>query len=98
MIASKALVRVIRAMLDAEQRDEWEDAEIVRSGGECWCGLDRISPHTLDQGLRLCLFRSEGVGTSCERHTLNEDGRALAADPTGYIPRILRCVAAGGQK
>ncbi len=90
VIASAALVRAVREMREAEAREDFEDAEIVRSGGECWLGLRRIAPATLDEGLRLCIFRSDGIGTRCERHVLNEDGRALADDPGHYIPRILR--------
>lgn len=92
-IISKALLRALREMRDAEARDEYEDAEIVRSAGECWLGSRRISPATLNEGLRLCLFHSEGIGTAYERHELNEDGRALAADPHHYLPHILRLVA-----
>jgi hypothetical protein len=77
-------------MLDAEAREDFEAAEIVYSGGQCWLGDRRVSPATLYEGLRLCLFRSDGVGTGCERHELNEDGRGLAKDPEHYVPQILR--------
>jgi hypothetical protein len=89
-LISKGLLRALREMRDAEDRGAYEEAEIVYSQGECWLGDRRISTRTLQAGLYLCLFRSEGIGGSYERHTLNEDGSELANDPDNYIPRILR--------
>ena len=89
-VASRALIRAVREMRDAEEREDFVAADIVRGGGGCWIGDRRISPATLNDGLRLCLFRSEGIGTGYERHELNEDGRGLAKDPEHYVPRILR--------
>jgi hypothetical protein len=37
-------------------------------------------------GLMHMAFRSEGIGTSYERHTLNETGRALTAAHTKDSP------------
>lgn len=89
-VASRALIRAVRDMRSAEEREDFETADIVLSGGQCWLGDRRISPATLNEGLRLCLFRSEGVGSSYERHGLNSDGRGLANDPEHYVPQILR--------
>ena len=84
--------RCLEEMLAAETREDWEDAEIVCSHGQCWLGSRRTSVATVNRMLRLCLVSAEGLGTEYERYTLNEDGRALAKDPRHepQITRVLR--------
>lgn len=73
-----ALLRACREMAAAHAREQWEDAEIVGTPAEYWLGSRRIAAATVQLGLLLVLFRSEGLGTSYERHTLNERGLAYA--------------------
>jgi hypothetical protein len=86
----KAVIRACKEMVEADAREEYEDAEIVGAGRQFWLGQRRISPGTVNRMLQLCLLRSEGIGTKFERHTLNEDGRGFAEDPDNYVPSIMR--------
>ena len=83
-MGEKALLRACREMRDANARDDWDDAEIVGSPAEYWLGDRRIAARTVELGLMMLLFHSEGIGTDYERHTLNERGREYAE--TGAIP------------
>lgn len=90
-----AVVRACKEMAAAEGRDDYEAAEIVGSPSEYWLGDRRVSAATVNAMLRLCLLRSDQIGTEYEIHTLNEDGRGVAKDPQNYVPRILRPNAQG---
>ena len=85
-----AVIRCCKEMAAAEANGDWEDAEIVGGGIEFWLGTRRVHAATVKQMLLYCLTRSENIGTSYERHTLNEDGHGVAKDPNGYVPRIMR--------
>jgi len=85
-LMTKRALEVLQAMAKAEAENNLEDAEIVQEGGQCWVGLERISPRTVERLLQLCLLRHEGSG-GCDRYTLNEEGRRMAADPN-YVPLI----------
>lgn len=87
-MGDKALIRACKEMAEADARKEWDDAEIVGSPAQYWLGDRRVSAHTVELGMMAILFRSEGIGTEYERHTLNERGRECAA--TGRIPAFVR--------
>lgn len=85
---TKAALRTLREMVAAENDGFYEDAEIVCDGVECWVGARRIARATVNVLLRLCLVadQSEGNG-GVEHYGLNDEGRALAANPD-YVPSI----------
>lgn len=87
-MGEKALLRACREMLRAERKNELDDAEIVGTPAEYWLGDRRVSTLTVELGLFALLFRSEGIGTEFERHTLNELGREYAE--TASIPTLRR--------
>lgn len=78
-----ALLRACREMAVAHARKEWEDAEIVGTPAEYWLGSRRVAAATVRLGILMVLFRSEGIGTDFERHTLNERGLAYAGSAPG---------------
>ena len=79
-----ALIRACKEMRAADERKDWDDAEIVGSPAEYWLGSRRVKARTVELGMVAVLFRSEGIGTDYERQTLNERGRECA--DTGRIP------------
>lgn len=90
--ATPGVLRAVREMLEAEERQDYEGAEIVyaRRGG-VWIGNRQTSMATLNRMLRLGVVRSEGLGTEFERHTLNEEGRKLAREPA-YKPALVEAL------
>lgn len=91
---SKAAMRVLTQMKDAEDTDDFDDAEIVCEGRSCYVGLDSISKATVNELLRLVLISDDSDGKGVERYSLNEEGRAMVADPD-YIPKIVPLLAGG---
>ena len=79
-----AVLRACREMAEAEAREDWMEAEIVGTPREYWLGDRRVSAETVNIGLTMLLFRSEGIGTDYEIHTLNSHGRDYAR--TGVLP------------
>ena len=73
-----ALVRACTEMQAAYEAENWDEAEIVGTPAMYFLGYRRVSPATVNLGLSMLLFHSEGIGTDYERHTLNERGRACA--------------------
>lgn len=82
-----ALIRACKEMRAAEALKDWDAAEIVGSPAEYWIGDRRLKARTVELGMMSILFRSEGIGTDYERHTLNERGRECA--DTGRIPAFV---------
>lgn len=77
--------RLLRAMLALEGEDELTHA----TPGGWWLGTNKVSGRTCYALLRLVLIRRESDSRDTyERFTLNEDGRAILADPD-YVPRIV---------
>ena len=92
MISASAK-RILERLKAAEDADELYDAEIVCEGRTCFVGLDTVSKAKVYELLGLVLIRNDGEpGASLERYSLNEEGRALLADPL-YIPKIVKFLA-----
>ena len=92
---SKAAMRVLTQMKAAEDTDDLDDAEIVCEGRSCYVGLDSISKATVNELLRLVLVRDDSdQGKGMQRYSLNEEGRAMVADPD-YVPKIVPLLAGG---
>ncbi len=73
---------ILTAMAESENREDFEDAEIVCDRGLCYLGDTQIAKRTVFQLLRLCLIRDETEGTGhLERYTINEHGRRLKPPP-----------------
>ena len=88
MISAGAM-RILKRMTEAEAIEEWEDAEIVCDGRTCYVGLDSISKACVYELLRFVLISDESEqGKGVERYSLNEEGRAMVADPN-YVPKIV---------
>ncbi len=91
---SKAAMRVLTRLKDAEDADNLDDAEIVCDGRTCYVGLTSIAKATVNQLLRLVLISDDSdQGGGMERYSLNEEGRAMVNDPN-YIPKIVPILAA----
>lgn len=88
-LVTPACLRALRALRDAEVREEYENAEIVCDGIECYIDLTRISYRTVQAMLRLCLIHDDSDTKGCCRYSLNEDGRAMADNPE-HVPRIVQ--------
>ncbi len=86
---SAAAQRVLARMLEAEQAEQFDDAELVCDGRQCWIGLEQTARAVVNELLREVLIRdtSDG-GKGAERYTLNEDGRRAAADPSYKAPEL----------
>lgn len=79
-LISAAARRHLQRLKDAEDRDDFDDAEIVCEGRECYIGTDAIAKRVVFELLRLCLLKDESEqGKGVERYTINEEGRAIAA-------------------
>ena len=86
---SKAAMRALVRMKDAESADNLDDAEIVCEGRTCYIGLDLIAKATVNELLRLVLIRDDSdQNGKVERYSINEEGRAILDDPN-YIPKIV---------
>lgn len=84
-----AALRVLRLMLEAELAEQFEEAELVCDGAQCWVGLERTSRTIVSELLRRALIRDCGEsGKGIERYTLNEDGRRAAVDPAYQVPEL----------
>lgn len=83
---TKRMLEVMAQMQAATDREDYENAEIVRDNcvrgnGGCWLGEMRISPRTVNSLLSLVALRETNDGGQCSRYTLNEVGRALLRRP-----------------
>jgi hypothetical protein len=87
-LMTKAALRCVLEMAEAEKREDWGDAEIVRDGFDCWLGSRRVHHRTVTTLLHLCLLHDSSNQNGVERYTLNEDGRAMAKNPD-HEPRIV---------
>ena len=85
---SRGAHEVIKRMLAAEQAEDFEDAEIVQDGRECWQGHYRTSAKVVMELLRSVLLRDCGEEKGVRRYSLNEDGRKACADPTWRPPEM----------
>ena len=82
-------MRILTRLKEAEDADNLDDAEIVCEGRTCYVGLDTVSKATVFELLRLVLISDDSEqGKGVERYSLNEEGRAMVADPK-YIPKIV---------
>jgi Fe2+ or Zn2+ uptake regulation protein len=71
---------VLRLMAAAEDREDFEGAELVYERGVAYLCDERIAARTVFALLRACAIR--GVGSEpggLERYAINETGRALIA-------------------
>ena len=93
---TKAAMRCVKEMAEAESREDWDDAEIVREDGEIWLGYRRVHHRTLTLMLQLCLLHDSSNQNGVERYTLNEDGRSMAKNPD-YEPRIIGIMRASAR-
>ncbi|MDF2434506.1 MAG: hypothetical protein JWP44_4137 [Mucilaginibacter sp.] len=92
--------KILRKMIECEDAEEFEDAELVCEGNACWLGCWRTTTTIRNELLSICALRDVGEqGKGVERYTINAHGRKAAADRS-YIPPELYFAhsASGGQK
>ena len=81
-------------MKAAESAQNWDDAEIVCDGADCWLGDQRISRRTVNSLVRVVALSFDDGG-GAEHFTLNGTGRALADNPT-LVRDVEAAIARGG--
>lgn len=91
---TKRAMEVLGLMKAAQDQEDWEGAEIVCSGIDCWLGETRISRSTVT-----CLVRHVAVSLASEpdameRYTLSGTGKAILDDPA-TADRIVAALYAG---
>ncbi|AOG02853.1 hypothetical protein [Bosea sp. RAC05] len=91
---SKRSIEVLRSLRAAERAQNWEDAEIVCDGLDCWMGAERISRQTVTRLIRVVALSFDDGG-GAEHYTLNGTGRALAENPA-LVRDIEAAIARGG--
>lgn len=77
---SPAMRQVLEDLDQAERQDNYEDAEIVCCGIECWLGERRVSYRTVKSLLKLMALSFDDMG-GAHHYTLNETGRELSKHP-----------------
>lgn len=94
-MVTPALTRLLQTLADAEDREDWDAAEIVADGIQVWVGEERFHWKTVNQALRLTAIRdTSDEGSRVRRYTINEVGRLLLRAPD-QEDAILRCFFSG---
>lgn len=95
MLTSRQL-EVLRTLADAHQREDWENAELVCEGRECWYGEVRTNWTTVYGLLRhMCLKDTSEHGKGTYRYSINETGLVLARHPDA-AKLLQEAIAKGG--
>ena len=81
-------------MREAEDAENYEDAEIVCEGIRCWLGDCQVSYSTVQGLLRLVLV-SDTSDSGVHRYTINDTGRGVLLRPE-LAAEVERVLAAGG--
>jgi hypothetical protein len=68
-------------MIEAENDDRFDDAEIVCDGNSCWLGIRRVRIATVHELLRVMALKDSSAGSKVQRYLINGSGRALHAKP-----------------
>jgi len=76
-----AALRLLQEMLAAEERDDWEDAEVVCEGIYCYVGHRRVHRSTINHLHRYLALCDQSDVKGAQRFGLNEGGRIIARDP-----------------
>lgn len=91
-----ALRRMLQALADAEDREDWYNAEVVADGLQVYLGDDRYSWRTINAGLRLVALSDDtDEDGGLRRYSINETGRALLANPEAE-QQVQRALLEGG--
>ncbi len=78
---SKAALRCLGEMIEAETDERYEDAELVCDGNSCWLGIRRVQKKTVNELLSVLALKDSNDGSTVQRYVINGVGRALHADP-----------------
>ena len=90
MLLSQRAVECLRTMRDARVAEDYERAEIVRDGLQCWLGDERVANRTLNALIMACAVSHEAGGI--DRFAINDIGIAIAGRPAladEVIARVL---------
>ena len=79
---------ILKKMVAADADEDYEDAELVCEGRECWLGHWRIRRAAVNELLLNCLISDRGEEKGIERFAINEDGRKAAIDRS-YVNQAL---------
>ncbi|PZR93526.1 MAG: hypothetical protein DI537_10435 [Stutzerimonas stutzeri] len=91
---SKRAIEVLRTLRAAERAENWDQAEIVCDGLDCWMGDERLSRQTVTRLIRVVALTMDDSG-GAEHYTLNGTGRALADNPS-LVRDIEAAIRKGG--
>jgi hypothetical protein len=78
---TKRQLEVLRMMADAEDREEFDGAELVYDRGTGYVGLERIGGRTLVALIKACAISQSSINGGTEVWTINETGRQLIERP-----------------
>jgi hypothetical protein len=81
MWLTKALDTILREMIAAEDREDFEEAEIVCDGGLCYVGDRRIHKGSVYRLLQLMAIKDVSDTKGCERYRVNDMGRSIVRRP-----------------
>lgn len=84
---------LLKEMASAEDAENYEDAEIVCQGIECWIASRRVSWRTV-KALLCCVLISEEGDHGVYRYTINGSGREVLKDD-GALARIREALLSG---
>lgn len=90
MLTARAM-DMLRQMQAAEDREEWDEAELVCEGFDCWLGIEKFSRKTVNVCLRYVAIRLVSEPGSAERYMISGTGKAILQDPKA-ADRVLACL------
>lgn len=91
---SKKATKTLEAMVEAEAREDHDEAELVREKRTCWLGYERVSGKIVDELLMHVAVRSVSEPGSIERYVVSGTGREILKDPE-VADRIVRALRSG---
>lgn len=91
-----SLHTMLTLMQEAEDREDWENAEAVADGIRVFVGLEPFHWKTIHQGLRLMAISDvSDEGGGVRRFTINSVGRLLLKHPD-QEQEVIKASLAGG--
>lgn len=92
---TKRQLEILQQMAAAHASGDWEEAEIVGCGLECWLGGERVSRRTVEVLVSLMLVKEEAE-PGCTRWPINSIGLRIAKEPE-LVPELFRQILSGGE-
>ena len=73
-----AWLQALRRMAKSFREDDFDDAEILSHGIDCYIGTDRVHRRTLNALIQICAVSCGDFRDTTRRWTINEIGLAIA--------------------